>query len=115
MVNPKTVLALVGVSLAWVISLTGLQRHAPTGLPAQVQAWAHECPSCGTVESVATLTLTPPPSELATHFYRLTIRMADGSIRCFEQSVPIAPGSQVLVQNASVSPVPATAWPARRQ
>ncbi len=115
MVNPKTVLALVGVSLTWVISLTGLQRHAPMGLPAHVQAWAHECPSCGTVESVATLTLTQPPSELATYFYRLTIRMADGSIRRFEQSVPIAPGSQVLVQNGGVSPVAANTWPARRQ
>lgn len=123
-VNPRSALALVGVSLTWVFSLTGLPQQAPIGLPASVEAWARACPTCGTVESVAKL-LTPQASselssELATYFYRLTIRMADGSIRRIEQPAPITPGSQVLVQDGAVRPVapalPAVApAPARRQ
>jgi hypothetical protein len=115
-VNRRTVLALVGVSLTWVFSLTGLQRYAPAGLPASVQAWARECPSCGTVESVAKLVVSPSTGELATAFvYRLTIRMADGSIRRLEQNVSFPPGSQVLVQGGTVRPAAGTAGPARRQ
>lgn len=116
LVNPRTVLALVAVSLTWAFSLTGLQRHLPGGLPASVQAWARECPDCGTVESLATLAVPRPAGrDLAAHLYRLTIRMADGSIRRFEQDTPIAPGSQVRVQGGTVRPVAGSPAPGRRQ
>jgi hypothetical protein len=112
-INRRTVIALVAVTCTWIFSLTGLQQYAPAGLPKSVEAWSRVCPSCGTVESVAKLLTPKPSSELATYFYRLTIRMADGSIRRIEQPAPIPPGSQVLVHDGAVQrvvhPAPTTA------
>lgn len=116
LVNRRAVLALVAVSLTWAFSLTGLQKHAPSGLPTSVEAWARACPTCGTIESVAKLLAPQPSNELAVYIYRLTIRMADGSIRRIEHPMPITPGVQVMVQEGRVRPVtPSAPTPARRQ
>jgi hypothetical protein len=115
-VTRRSVIILVAVTCTWIFSLTGLQQYAPAGLPKSVEAWSRVCPSCGTVESVAKLLTPKPSSELATYFYRLTIRMADGSIRRIEQPAPIPPGSQVLVHDGAVQRVVHTApTPAQRQ
>ncbi len=114
--NRRTVIALVAVTCTWIFSLTGLQKYAPAGLPKSVEAWSLACPSCGTVESVAKLLTPKPSSELATYFYRLTIRMADGSIRRVEQAAPITPGSQVWVHDGAVQRIVHPAPPpAQRQ
>ncbi len=104
LVNPRSVLALVAMVLTWVFSLTVLQKHPSHGLPESVHAGSRAYPSCGTVESVATLLDPQSSGPLATYFYRLTIRMADGSLQRIEQSAPLAPGSQVLVQGGVVQP-----------
>lgn len=104
LVNPRSICILVVVALTWAFSLMGLQRNPPIGLPSSVVAWSRTCPSCGTIESVATL--RPTPGEAASNVYRLTIRMADGSIRRVERSQPMVPGAQVLVREGAVQPVP---------
>ncbi len=103
--NRRSVTALVAVSLTWAFSLSGVQRHLFAGLPESVQAWARACPACGTVESVATLHAPAAPNEVPVPVYRLTIRMADGSLRRIAQSTPMPPGAQVLVEGGAVRPV----------
>lgn len=115
-VTRRSVIILVAVTCTWIFSLTGLQSYKPAGLPTSVEAWSRACPSCGTVESVAKMLTPQPSSELATFFYRLTIRMADGSIRRIEQPAPITPGSQVWVQEGAVQRIVQPAPPpAQRQ
>jgi hypothetical protein len=115
-INRRSVISVVAVICTWTFSLTGLQKYVPAGLPKSVEAWSRVCPTCGTVESVAKLLTPQPSSDLAIYFYRLTIRMADGSIRRVEQPAPIAPGSQVLVHEGVVQRVVQTApTPVQRQ
>ena len=108
-VNRRSVILLIAVICTWIFCLTGLQKYVPAGLPKSVEAWSRACPTCGTVESVAKLLTPQPSSELATYFYRLTIRMADGSIRRIEQPASIPPGSQVMVHEGAVQRVVHTA------
>ena len=115
-VTRRSVIVLVAVTCTWIFSLTGMQSYMPAGLPKSVEAWSRACPSCGTVESVAKLLTPQPSSELATYLYRLTIRMADGSIRRIEQPAPITPGSQVWVHEGAVQRIVQPAPPpAQRQ
>ncbi len=107
MVNPKSIGILILVASTWAFSLIGLAPNPPLGLPSSVVAWSRTCPSCGTVESVATL--APVPGEAAAPHYRLTIRMADGSIRRVERSEPLAPGAQVLVRDGTLQLAPPVA------
>jgi len=104
LVNPRSIFILILVAMTWTFSLVGLQPHPPIGLPTSVAAWSRTCPTCGTVESVATL--LPAPGEATAPYYRLTIRMADGSIRRLERAEPLVPGLQVLVQAGAVQPAP---------
>ncbi len=118
MVNTRSIVILIVVALTWAFSLIGLKPHPPLGLPSSVAAWSRTCPSCGTVESVATLMSAPGdvPGGAAVPFYRLTIRMADGSIRRVERAEPLAPGVQVLVRDGTLHPAPpAAAVPAPPQ
>jgi len=92
LVNPRSIVILIVVALTWAFSLIALKPNPPMGLPSSVAAWSRTCPSCGTVESVATL--VPVPGEAARPHYRLTVRMADGSIRRLERFEPLAPGVQ---------------------
>ncbi len=109
LVNPRSIVILIVVALTWAFSLIGLKPHPPLGLPSSVAAWSRTCPSCGTVESVATL--APAPGEAALPYYRLTLRMADGSIRRVERSEPLAPGVQVQVRDGTLQPVAPVAAP----
>ena len=104
LVNPRSIFILILVGLTWAFSLIGLQPYPPSGLPSSVAAWSRACPSCGTIESVATM--APARGEAGPTRYRLTIRMADGSIRRVERPEPIAPGLQVMVQEGVVRPAP---------
>ena len=115
-INRRSILTLVAVTLTWTFSLTVLPRYAPTDLSAGVTAWALACPNCGTVESVVMSRAAPSSGELVSQLYRLTIRMADGSVRRLERIVPITPGAQVMVQNDAVWPlVPTHPHPAATQ
>lgn len=107
-INRRSILTLAVVSLTWAFSLMVLPRFAPVDLSAGVTAWALACPNCGTVESVATSSATRRSGELVAQLYRLTIRMADGSIRQLERVSPITPGAQVRVQNDVVWPLAPT-------
>ncbi len=107
LVNPRSIVILIVVALTWAFSLIALKPNPPMGLPSSVAAWSRTCPSCGTVESVATL--APVPGEAAAPHYRLTIRMADGSIRRVERSEPLAPGAQVLVRDGTLQLAPPVA------
>ncbi|MEY4651643.1 MAG: hypothetical protein RI884_224 [Pseudomonadota bacterium] len=102
--NPRSIAISILVALTWAFSLIALRPNPPSGLPSSVASWSRICPNCGTIESVATLTFSP--SEQATAPYRLTIRMADGSIRRIERPEPMVPGVQVLVQDDMAWPVP---------
>lgn len=119
-INLRSIVILIVVALTWTVILIGLKSHPALGLPSSVAAWSRTCPSCGTVESVATLTPAPVdvPGAVAAPFYRFTIRMADGSIRSIQQAEPMAPGLQVRVQGDVLSPAPplaAASAPPQRQ
>lgn len=113
LVNTRSIVILIVVALTWAFSLIALKPNPPMGLPSSVAAWSRTCPSCGTVESVATL--VPVPGEAARPHYRLTVRMADGSIRRLERFEPLAPGVQVQVRDGTLHPVAPVAVPAAPQ
>ncbi len=106
LLNKGSVAAFVGVLLTWALSLSGVHKHVFAGLPEQVQAWSRACPTCGTVEAVAILQATRASGDPPVQVHRLTIRMADGSLRHIDRSAPFPPGAQVLVEGGSVRPVP---------
>lgn len=106
LLNKGSVAAFVGVVLTWALSLSGVQKHVFAGLPEQVQVWSRACPTCGTVEAVAILPASRASGEPPAQVHRLTIRMADGSLRYIDQSAPFPPGAQVLVEGGTVRPVP---------
>ena len=68
------------------------------GLPAPV------CVQCGTVEAVTTL-------HGAGTAFHVTIRMADGSTRLFEQGRSLALGQRVVVDGQRLTPLRAEALP----
>lgn len=59
---------------------------------------AAACANCGVVESVAMLQ--------SQRVFQLQVRMADGSLRTVEQSVPLMAGSRVVVEGRVVKPLP---------
>lgn len=108
--NLGTVLAVLGVVLAWTAAVFAPQGGAGAGWrPVAIASWSQACPRCGIVESIITLQASgasgaaadaPPPR------YRVTIRMADGSVRELQRAVQLAPGARVLVDGDSVCPAP---------